>query len=136
MLHVFHYHTTICQESLKCGLARAIKWWSMNTKPTRVVIRRLTYRSMVMNTQVIPVTVKQKTKWELLCIMDHEIKLYQEQHPNRVITKEIRNRIIVNVLKEEKQVIGLYKVQEFSYAFSLHFDTETFLDALNDSMKC
>lgn len=89
-----------------------------------------------MNTQVIPVTVKQKTKWELLCIMDHEIKLYQEQHPNRVITKEIRNRIIVNVLKEEKQVIGLYKVQEFSYAFSLHFDTETFLDALNDSMKC
>lgn len=86
--------------------------------------------------EIIPVKVKQQTKWELLCIMDHEIKLYKQQYPNRIITKEIRNRIIVNVLKEEKQVIGLYKVQEYSYAFSLHFDTETFLDTLNESMKC
>lgn len=86
--------------------------------------------------QIVEARVTQKTKWELLNIMNHEIQLYQQQHPNHMITKEIRNRIIVQVLKEEKQVIGLYKVQEFSYAFSLHFDTEVFLDALNNSMKC
>lgn len=86
--------------------------------------------------EVVQARVKQLTKWEILCLIDDEVSFYKKKYPNRIITKEIRNRIIVDLCKEQKLVKGIYQVQELSYAYCLHFDTETFLDTLNSNMKC
>lgn len=86
--------------------------------------------------QIVESKPKQMTKWELLTIMKHEYELYKQKHPDHYISKTIRNRIVCEVLKANKQVIGLYKAMDYSYALSLHYDTEMFLDAMDNGMKC
>lgn len=88
------------------------------------------------NNVVIPAKTKQMTKWEMLCLMYHEYELARKENRGFAVSKSQRNRIIINVLKEHKQVVGLYKVQEFSYALMMHFEPDLFLDALDNSMKC
>lgn len=98
---------------------------------------KLIVRKQVEPHDVIPAVEKPKqlTKWELLNIMKHELELFKQRHPGWIITKTHRNRIVAMVLKEEKQVIGLYKAIDFSYALQLHGETEEFVDAMDAAMK-
>jgi len=78
---------------------------------------------------------KQLTKFELLNLMKHEYELFKQKHPNWVITKSQRNKIVVDVLIEQKQVVGLYKAIDYSYALQLYADSDSFVDSMDSAMK-
>lgn len=115
--------------------SREIEHWRSQWKHQKTD-KKVIKESQVESHEIIEAKPKQMTKWELLTIMKHEYELYKQRHPDHFMTKTIRNRIVCQVLKDNKQVIGLYKAIDYSYALSLHYDTEMFLDAMDNGMKC
>jgi len=96
----------------------------------------------LINVEYVPVQVPehlkkptQKTKWELLGEMRAEVELWKDQHPNWMLTKTHRNKIVVKVLKDHKQVFGLYKAIDFSYALQMYEDEDSYVDSMDNAMK-
>lgn len=88
--------------------------------------------------EVIPAKqekVKQLTKFELLTAMKHELEVFKQNHPTWLVTKTHRNKIVVQVLKEYKQVFGLYKAIDFSYALQMYDDEDSYVDSMDAAMK-
>lgn len=77
----------------------------------------------------------QKTKWELLGEMRAELESWKYEHPSWMLTKTQRNRIVVKVLKDNKQVFGLYKAIDFSYALQMYEDEDSYVDCMDNAMK-